>query len=605
MHKALVAAFVVGIATASCSGARSVQQALPSAAQPDSALRGVRSSVPVGWAATSTQAYKLVGASDIGPFGTVHTMTVRLGLALRNQPQLASLIASRSQITAAQFMSTYAPASADVQAVTAYLQSKGFKSITVEPNNLIVSATGTVGEVQTAFDTTLHQFSITGETVYSNISPAYVPSSLAGKVVAVLGLTSRKGYEPIHHITRGAAAPVARAQSSNPPSPCSLYGLEVLGFPMPVQEPTSAAGCLRNYAPADYWRAYDANRLADAYGVSIAIMAEGNVAQSIADLRTNEAADGIPAAPVTVEQVGVSSPDTAGDDEWTLDMTASSGMAHAVKHIYLYDTTSLTDSDIALEFNRWVTDDLAQIANASFGGCEFGPYLDGSMVLDDEIIAEAAAEGRTLFASTGDTGSFCSVGNPNGVPGGVPLVEYPAASPYVVGVGGTTLVTQSDGSYQGETAWYAGGGGLSQFEGATSWQAAQPVNGSGVATFRGLPDIAMDGDLQTGMTLYLSDQGGWTIIGGTSLASPLAAGSWARILQSHPAYGYAAPRLYAAFAASAKLATTTVVPPTTPVGPAFHDIIVGANGGYTATPGYDYTSGLGSLDVAELNSHIH
>src|SRR5581483_6039416 len=430
------------------------------------------------------------------------------------------------------------------------------------------------------------------------------PQSLAGKVVAVLGLSSVRAFSTEPHIKRGAAAPVARTASTTAASPCSLYGLEILAFPEPVQEPQSPAGCLRNYAPSDYWIAYDANRMATAYSVDVAIMAEGNVAPSIADLRVNENGDGIPQVPVVVKQVGVSSVDTSGADEWVLDMTASSGMARAVKTIYVYDTTSMTDSDIALEFSRWATDDLAPIGNASFGGCEFGPYVDGSMVLDDEIFLEAAAQGQTMFASTGDTGSFCSVGNPNGVPGGAPFVEYPAASPYVVAVGGTTLVTESNGAYQGEAAWYAGGGGLSQFEAAPAWQASQPVNGTGVLTFRGLPDVAMDGDLQTGMMLYLSDQGGWTIIGGTSLASPLAAGSWARMLQARPQLGFAAPALYDAYAEAKSGATTTVLPPTTPVGPAFHDIIVGADGSNAAMPGYDYTTGLGSIDVAEMGARI-
>lgn len=604
MTKNLVAMVAVALAASSCSGRGPGSQVLPASDVSTAGHVRTASNAPAGWATTSTQAYTLAGASDLGPFGTTHTMTIRVGLALRNRSQLTSLLQSRSSITPAQFLATYAPAQTDVQAVTSYLQSKGFKNVTVEPNNLLITATGSVGQVESAFDTQLHQFTITGETVYANTAPAYVPASLAGKVVAVLGLTSRKGFEPIHHLKRGASAPVART-STAAESPCSLYGLEILAFPMPVQEPQSPAGCLRNYAPSDYWAAYDANRMAAAYGVPVAIMAEGNVTQSVADLRVNEQGDGIPQVPVTVVPVGVSSPDTSGDDEWTLDMTASSGMARGVKQIYLYDTASLTDSDIALEFNRWVTDDHTAIANASFGGCEFGPYLDGSMVLDDEIFAEAAAEGKTLFASTGDTGSFCSVGNPNGVPGGVPLVEYPAASPYVVAVGGTTLLTQSDGAYQGEASWYAGGGGVSQFEAAPSWQQAQPVNGTGVLTFRGLPDIAMDADLQTGMLLYLSDQGGWTIIGGTSLASPLAAGSWARVLQSHPQAGFAASRLYATYAAMAKGSTTQVLPPTTPIGPGFHDVIVGSDGAYAATPGYDYTTGLGTLDLAELNAHLH
>ena len=79
-----------------------------------------------------------------------------------------------------------------------------------------------------------------------------------------------------------------------------------------------------------------------------------------------------------------------------------------------------------------------------------------------ECILKAAAQGQTFFASSGDTGSACAVAPTNGVPGaGLPDTEYPASSPYVVGVGGTTLLTDDTDAYQSEIAWNAGGGGIS------------------------------------------------------------------------------------------------------------------------------------------------
>jgi pseudomonalisin len=167
------------------------------------------------------------------------------------------------------------------------------------------------------------------------------------------------------------------------------------------------------------------------------------------------------------------------------------------------------------------------------------------------------------------------------------------------GADGTTLATQNQGSYQGEATWDAGGGGISQFEYSPYWQNGVQPAGS---TLRGVPDIAMDGDLQTGMIIYTKSYG-WTVIGGTSLSSPLAAGVWARILQTHPAAGFAAPRLYHAFATSTPGTQAVGPPPTRPVGP-FHDVLVGGNGAYTALPGYDYTTGIGSLDVGALNTAI-
>jgi subtilase family serine protease len=76
------------------------------------------------------------------------------------------------------------------------------------------------------------------------------------------------------------------------------------------------------------------------------------------------------------------------------------------------------------------------------------------MLADDNAFEEAAAQGQTVFNSAGDTGGFCPVGvAENGVPAGVPDVNYPASSPWVVPVGGTTLITSSTGAYSEEIAW--------------------------------------------------------------------------------------------------------------------------------------------------------
>jgi pseudomonalisin len=126
----------------------------------------------------------------------------------------------------------------------------------------------------------------------------------------------------------------------------------------------------------------------------------------------------------------------------------------------------MSESDLVLSFNRFAAQKRARAGSASFGECEVFAYLDGSMLADDNSFLEAAAQGQTVFASSGDTGSSCLLGaGENGVPGeGIPMVEYPASSPYVLGAGGTTLLTNSNGSWNNEIAWYPGGGGLSQFE---------------------------------------------------------------------------------------------------------------------------------------------
>jgi subtilase family serine protease len=531
------------------------------------------------WVNTATQAIPLVGAVSLGALAPATSVRITVALQMQNEAALKSLVQAQNTpgsasfgkfITPGQFNKTYAPSVAAVDLVSKYLQKSGLGSITVTPNHLFISAVGTAAQVSTAFHTSLGAFTQNGATIYANTKPAQIPSTLQGIVISVLGLNNVSAN---HKLV----------------TPCT------------VTSPT----CVRlEYDPSTYWAAYNVNKIPAATNTSIAVMAEGDVSGVVTDLRAFETAMSLPQVPVTVEHVGIWSPDTSGADEWDLDTQYTTGMAGNVKNLYIYATTSLSDQDTALEFNRWVTDDLAQVANASFSICEFFPYLDGTMVADDQVFLQGAAQGQTLFSATGDTGSFCSVGTPNGVPAGAPFVGYPASSTYVVAVGGTSLLTNTDGSYKAEISWYAGGGGLSQFEGPGYWQSniSPSDNPNSPEIFRSIPDVSMDADANTGAIIYYD--GASEVVGGTSLASPLAVGAWARVMSfSHNKPGFAPPNLYANY-------PVTGTPPITSVGlteevDGFHDILTGADGLYTALPYYDFTTGLGTFDVAKKTVAVH
>jgi subtilase family serine protease len=238
------------------------------------------------------------------------------------------------------------------------------------------------------------------------------------------------------------------------------------------------------------------------------------------------------------------------------------------------------------------------------------------MKADDQVLMFAAAHGQTMFASSGDTGSSCALAPTNGAPGSGPtMVEFPAASPWVVAVGGTTVLSNNDETYLGETAWNAGGGGLSQFENATSWQQPVQITTGIVAAgnLRGVPDIAMAADANSGAYLVYTQQplqfinGSCTSpcgIGGTSEASPLSMGVYARMLTAHPDLGYAPTHFYHNYQVNEPNETLVQGPPPTESYGGFHDIITGGNGAYTALPGYDYTTGLGTFDISGLNQTI-
>ena len=526
------------------------------------------------WAPTATQGINLPYAAFTGP--ATQNMHISVGLQLHNVSQLNSLVASGQEIDPATFQAQYAPTSADVALVTNYLASQGFTNVTVEPNNLLVQADAPAAVVNTAFNTSIGAFVQNGQAVYANTTPAMVPSSLGNVVVAVLGLNN--------------AITMSTPKRQN----C------IKGSTLP-----SGAPCVKFYDPQGFNAAYDAGTTPAATRSSVAVMTAGDSSQAQAWWRGNEQQFGMATVPLTVELVGIATPPvTNGDGEWNLDLTYSQAMAgYNLQRMYIYRTPSLTDSDITLEYNKWVTQHLAKTGNSSFGGCEFGAYLDGSMLMMDQILLQGAAQGQTMFVSTGDSGGFCSVGVPNGVPAGAPFTEYPASSPYVMAVGGTDLFTNNDGTYAGETSWEAGGGGLSQFEYQPYWESpAQPVASAGAVSMRGLPDVAYDASLETGAGIYEGSTEYLT--GGTSLSSPMQAGVWARLQTAHGnRLGFGPVRYYNVWYKSAAGSLTAGPPPTRPYGP-FHDIVAGSNVTYSALPGYDYTTGLGSVDIAKMNAAV-
>lgn len=533
----------------------------------------VAASAQTVWVNTNTRAISdglLASATDYGPAPSDQAITVRVALNIRNKPTLVNYIREINnpsgtlygqRLTPAQFTASYGPTSSQVNAVVTYLKKNGFTNVVVEPNNLLISASGTVAQANAAFHTTIEQIDQFGERLYANKTVAQVPQALGSTVAAVLGLNDVGKMKPTL-ATRSATQLPAYAVS---------------------------------YNPQGFWKLYSVPANTRASNATIAIIAEGNLSQVVKDLRTAEAAFALPAVPYSIVKVGLPSPDTSGADEWDLDTQYSTGMAGTVKHLYIYDGTSLTDSDLALEMSRWVTDDLAQAASASLGECEFFPFLDGSMIVDDNTFVEAAAQGQTFFASTGDTGSFCPVAaGANGVPAGAPFVSYPAASQYAIAVGGTTVLANSDGTYNEETTWYSGGGGISQFEYSPWWQVKAGIPSATELSSRGLPDAAMDADPYSGANVYVN--GSIVIVGGTSLSSPLALGTWARLVSANPKLGFAAPHLYSLY-------NGTVTPGTYPHG-GFHDVILGPNGLYSAAPGWDYTTGLGTFWVNEIYADI-
>ena len=187
--------------------------------------------------------------------------------------------------------------------------------------------------------------------------------------------------------------------------------------------------------------------------------------------------------------------------------------------------------------------------------------------------------GITVFCAAGDNGSS------DGVADGKPHVDFPASSPWVVGCGGTSLLatgspTPTETVWNNSTVSSATGGGVSTFFPLPDYQSTANVPISTVrAKFagRGVPDISACADPQTGYRVFVD--GTESVMGGTSAVAPLWAGLTA-LLNEQIGYrvGFINPLLYGTFSQSKAL----------------NEIVSGTNGAYTAKPGWDACTGLGS-----------
>jgi pseudomonalisin len=488
-------------------------------------------------APSGLSALRLQGATRTGTLQRAN-LPVTLSLKPRHAAGLKAAAARGAGLKPAAFNRRFAPANATVALVRAWARSHALRVASVSSNRLLVRVTGSASRVSRAFGTRLRTYRAGSTRFFAPGRRASLPRRIGTRTNAVLGLSSLGRAEPGQ-------------------------------LPLPSQ-----VGTPSTYGPKELAALYNAPASATGAGQHVAVIAEGDLTQPRKDLVTFEDEFGLPHVTWNQIQVGAPSSDTSGSDEWDLDTQYSTGMAPDVSQLDVYDGASLSNDDILATINRWVTDDGSRQGSFSAGECEVLAFATGFTDALDVVLEQAAAQGQTLFLSSGDSGTFCTaVVGVNGVPAGVPSVEYPAASPNAIGVGGTTVL----GPGPSEIAWYAGGGGSSDVEPTPSWQ--QNAGGSFLGVQRGVPDVALDADPTSGYEVIVNGQ--QEIIGGTSASAPAWQGIWARTQGAKGGgLGFAGPVIYATEPASA-----------------FHDIVVGVNG-VPATPGWDYTTGRGTPDIS-------
>ena len=509
-----------------------------------------------------TSAWRVRNATDSGAY-SASRMSVTLALAERNQSALNALVAKpHAALTPAQFAAQFSPSTATIDAIRSWAAAHNLTVSSVSANRLLVTLSGSSSQLSSALQTGFERFHSSADgNFFAASKAAHLPASFASSVSAVLGLSSLSKVALPKPSVRSAAA-LSAGKAAFPAA----------GLPTSLNYPAT-------YTPQQLNAMYDAPSSQTGAGQQLAIITEGDVSQPKADLATFEKTYGLPTVTWNQINVGTPSTDTSGDDEWDLDSQYSTAFAPGVTTLNVYVGPSLNDSDILSTINKWVSDDIAKQGSFSAGECDLLADAAGFTTGLDAVLKQADAQGQTMFFSSGDTGSQCpAVTGVNGVPAGIPDTNYPASSPYGIGVGGTSVLNNNPLS---EIGWYAGGGGLSPIEPAAAFQANTKVLGVAAPPTRGVPDVSLDADPESGYDVVVS--GTVEGIGGTSASAPSWQGIWARVNGAKAGLGFAGPVLYS-------------TEPST----AFNDITVGSNGAYTAGPGYDLVTGLGTPDIAKL-----
>jgi kumamolisin len=540
----------------------------------------------------------------LGPAPADTPMRVQVALTDPRAAQEAALAAAvvdphspdyRKFLTPGQYADRFRLPTAVTAEVTRWLDGGGVHVDRVSGVGDLIGVTGTVAAFDRLFAVHLGTYQVDGHRFVANDTAPLVP----GPVRAVLGLNTWQRFAPVR--------PAGSWQAGGP--------RHVLG---------AFAG---NVDVRKLWTAYDAPAGNQGQGVRMGVFMAGNTAPIIGSLRVFEQAEQLPRVPVRVVRAQPGQPDefasNDGAEEWELDTQAASGMAPQVSELDLYTAKSLQDADVVGEFAYWADDKTGpDMMNASFGACESTPFAFqtgrgslsaaiGNNIQEsvEKSLRQAFTEGRTVFAAAGDSGSSCAavslpvVGGGNGVLNqGVPAQLYPAASPYVTAVGGTVVDLNADGSRKSEETWAFTGGGSALFIPRPDWQSGEPAinrpclltDADGVAQppgtiCRGVPDIAtLSGSDLQGLYIVNYDKPGNA--SGTSLSSPLAMGSWARVAAAaRTRIGPAAPAIY-------RLSPDKRAHD-------FYDITAGeaiGNGLNIPGPGWDYTSGYGVPDISHL-----
>jgi subtilase family serine protease len=507
-----------------------------------------------------------------------------------------------------EFAARFGVSDSDLNKVKDWLIAQGFTINEVAQGHGWITFSGSAGQISSALQTELHQYTVNGEVHYANGTEPAIPSALSG---VVAGVRSLNDFRPHRR---------ASIRRVKPDFTSNISGSHFV-------------------APDDLARIYNLSGLfsagIDGTGQKLAVMGQTDI--KLADIATFRSLSGLSAnVPQVILVPGSSDPGVIVGDltEADLDIEWAGAVARNAQIIYVNSKNGALDS---LQYA--VNQNLAPVLSVSYGDCE--PHFTASDVAFFVSVGQQAnAQGQTIVAPSGDDGAadcdFPTGTTPVTVATHGLAVDLPAGTPYVTGVGGTafnegngtywtTTNNSSNGSalfYIPETSWndttfeVANGGSLSASGGGASTQFTKPSWQVGVGVpndgQRDVPDISLNASLSHDGFLICSNgdcvngfrftDSSLDVVGGTSAGVPIFAGVVTLLNQKmKAAQGNVNPRLYALSASAPYI---------------FHDVTSGDNKvpcqagttncpsggtiGFTAGTGYDQVTGLGSADVYSL-----
>ncbi|HMF53267.1 MAG TPA: S53 family peptidase, partial [Edaphobacter sp.] len=492
---------------------------------------------------------------------TLSSVSLHFSLTDAQQADLTQLLADQQNpssahyhqwLTPQQYGTRFGLSSADLTKVQAWLTGKGLKVVVVAPSQNFITVSGSVGQIETAFNTRIHSLSENGERHISNVTDPELPSAISKIVTGITGLND--------------FTPHSRA-IVRPRFTSSTTGSHYL-------------------APGDFYTIYNINPLAQqsitGSGITIAILGQTDI--SLPDVAAFRSASGLAANPPQVVQATGYSAGTRSDgdtSEAQLDVEWSGAIAPSAT-IDFVTVGANPNASVFDALTYAVANNIAPIISISYGGCE---SASGQSALNslNQVLQQANAQGITFVGPTGDSGATdCDTA---GIATGGLAVDFPASSPFATAVGGTMF---NEGNATGQTPYWnsnssastgnagsalmyipevpwneststgldaggAGGGGVSSYFAKPTWQVA---NGVPADSARDIPDLSFaaasnhDGYLfcsQGSCTSGFRDTAGnLNVVGGTSASTPNFAGILALLEQKLGTgpLGNIGPKLY-------------------------------------------------------------